>query len=225
MATSVFPDRWKVSYVTPIFKKGRRYNFEDYRGVAILSAILERFELLFYRGMYKDLKNLMSINQHGFMKNQSTITNLLEYASFVLNPIENGNQVDSIYTDFSKAFDRVRHQRLLNEMSVGIEPARCMWLGSYLSGRIEKIRIGDAVSKDIKVTSGVPQRSHLGPLWIIWFVKGISEIFDYVRVLFYAEDMKLFLPVSGFQNSLKIQSHLNKLSGVVRQQLIAPQRW
>jgi hypothetical protein len=53
----------------------------------------------------------------------------LEYASFVLNSIEDGIQVNYIYTDFSKAFDRVRHQLLLNEMSVGIEPARCMWLG------------------------------------------------------------------------------------------------
>jgi hypothetical protein len=52
MGTSVFPDRWKVSYVTPIFKKSRRNNVEDYRGVAILSAIPKRFELLVYRGMY-----------------------------------------------------------------------------------------------------------------------------------------------------------------------------
>jgi hypothetical protein len=163
--------------------------------------------------MYNDLKNLMSINQHGFIKNRSTITNLLEDVSFVLKSIEDGNQVDSIYTDFSKAFDCVmRHQLLLNEMSVGIEPARCMWLGSYLPGRIQKIRIGAAVSKDIKVTSGVPQGSHLGPLCFIWFVNRISEIFDYVRVLFYADDMKFFLPVSGFQDCLKIQSDLNKTS-------------
>jgi hypothetical protein len=99
---------------------------------------------------------------------------------------------------------------LLNEMCMGIEPARCMWLESYLSGRIQKIRIGDAVSKDIKVTSGVLQGSHLGPLWFIWFDNRISEIFDYVRVLFYADDMKLFLP--AFQDCLKIQSDLNKLS-------------
>jgi hypothetical protein len=37
LATSVFPNRWKDSYVTPIFKKGRRNNIEDYHGVAILS--------------------------------------------------------------------------------------------------------------------------------------------------------------------------------------------
>jgi hypothetical protein len=109
----------------------------------------------------------------------------------VLNSIEDGNQVDSIYMDFSKACDRVRQQLLLNEVSVGIKPARCIWLRSYLSGRFQKIRIGDAVSKDIKVTSSVSQGSHLGPLCFIWF--------DYV-------------PVSGFQDYLKIQSDLNKLS-------------
>jgi hypothetical protein len=155
--------------------------------------------------MYDDLKNLISVNQHGLMKNRSTVTNFLEYAFFVLNSIEAGWQVDSVYTDFSKAFDRVRHQLLLEEMSVGIEHARCLWLRSYLTGRIQRIRIGNAVSKYIRVTSGVPQGSYLGPLCFIWFVNRISVIFDYVR-------MKLFLSVRGFQDCMKIQSDLNKLS-------------
>jgi hypothetical protein len=72
-------------------------------------------------------------------------------------------------------------------MSVGIEPAKCIWLGSYLSGRIQKIRISDAVSKDIKVAWDVPEGSH--PLCFIGFVNTISEIFDYVCVLLYADDM------------------------------------
>jgi Reverse transcriptase (RNA-dependent DNA polymerase) len=120
--------------------------------------------------------------------------------------------VNSVYTNFLNAFDRVRHQLLLEEMSVGIEPARCLWLRSYLTGRIQRIRIGDAVSKDIRVTSGDPQGSHLGPLCFIWFVNRISVIFDYVRVLFYTDDMKLFLPVRGIKDCMKIQSDLNKLS-------------
>jgi hypothetical protein len=135
----------------------------------------------------------------------------MEYVSFVLNSIEEGWHVDSVYTDFSKAFDRVRHQLLLEDMCVGIEPARCSWLRSYLTGRTQRIRIGDAVSKDIRVTSDVPQGSHLGPLCFIWFVNRISVIFDCVRVLFYADDMKLFLPVRHFQDCMKIQSDLNNL--------------
>jgi hypothetical protein len=139
------------------------------------------------------------------------VTNLLEYGSFVLNSIEEGWQVDSVYKDFSKAFDRVRHQLLLEEMFVGIKPARCLWLRSYLTERIQRIRTGGAVSKDIRVTSGVPQGNHLGPLCFIWFVNRISMIFEYVRVLFYANHMKLFLTVKSFQNCIKIQSDPNKL--------------
>jgi hypothetical protein len=51
MATSDLPHRCKVSYVTPIFKKSRCNNVEDYRGVVILSAIPKPFELLVDRGM------------------------------------------------------------------------------------------------------------------------------------------------------------------------------
>jgi hypothetical protein len=116
--------------VTPISKVVRRNNVEDYRGVAILSAIPKRFELLVYRTMLQRLEDLISVIQQGFMKNQSTVTNLLEYASLVLISIEEGWQVDSVYTDFSKAFDQVRHQLLLEEMSVVIEPALCLWLRS-----------------------------------------------------------------------------------------------
>jgi hypothetical protein len=68
LLTFVFPNRGKLSYVTPIFKKRRRNNVEDYRGVSILSAIPKRFELLVYKTMYDDLKNLIYVNQHGLMK-------------------------------------------------------------------------------------------------------------------------------------------------------------
>jgi hypothetical protein len=53
-------------------------------------SIPKHFELLVYRTMYDDLKNLISVNQHGFMK----------YRSMVTNSIEEGWQVESVYTDF-----------------------------------------------------------------------------------------------------------------------------
>jgi hypothetical protein len=78
-------------------------------------------------------------------------------------------------------------------MSTDVEPSHCQWLGSYFSGRI-----CDCGSRDVLVTSGVPQGSYLEPLCFIWFMNEISRIFGHVRVLFYADDMKLFLPVRGF---------------------------
>jgi hypothetical protein len=109
LTTNVFPERWKVSYVTPIFKKGRHNKVEDFRGVAILSAIPKCFELLVYRGMYNDLYNLMSINQHDFIKNRSTITNLLEYASFVLIQLRTDIRLIRSIQTFQRLLVRSRH--------------------------------------------------------------------------------------------------------------------
>jgi hypothetical protein len=98
--------------------------------------------------------------------------------------------------------DKVRHRLLLDKMSTDVEPSRCQWLVSYFSGRIQRVRMGDCVSRDILVTSGVPQGRHLGPFCFIWFVNKISRTFRHVRVLFYADGMKLFLPVGGFRDCI-----------------------
>jgi hypothetical protein len=52
----------------------------------------------------------------------------------------------------------------------------------------------------------------LGQLCFIWFVNEISWIFGHMLVLFYADDMKLFLPVHGFRDCLTIQNDLNRLA-------------
>jgi hypothetical protein len=89
----------------------------NYRDIAILSTVGKLFELLVYRHMNEDLKGQLAYCQHGFIKGRSTVSNLLEYSSFVLKSNEDGCQAGSIYTDFSKAFDKVRHLLLLDKMS------------------------------------------------------------------------------------------------------------
>jgi hypothetical protein len=82
LAYCVFPDSWKLSFVTPFFKNGKRNDVSNYRGIAILSTVGKLFELLVY--MYEDLKSQLADCQHGFFKGRSTVSNLLEYSSFVL---------------------------------------------------------------------------------------------------------------------------------------------
>jgi hypothetical protein len=112
----------------------------------------------------------------------------------------------------SNAFGKVRHCLLFDKMSTDFEPSRCQWLGSYFSVRIQRVRMVECVSRDILVISGVPQGSYLGPLCFNWFLNETSRIFRHVRVLFYADDMKLFLPVRGFRDCLRIQEDLSRLA-------------
>jgi hypothetical protein len=96
------------------FKSGKRNDVSNYRGIAILSKVSKLFELLVNRYMYEDLKGQLADCQHGFVKGRWTVLNLLEYSPFILKSIEDGFQVDSIFTDFSKALDKMRHRLLLD---------------------------------------------------------------------------------------------------------------
>jgi Reverse transcriptase (RNA-dependent DNA polymerase) len=213
LKSGIFPENWKTSYIVPIFKNGARDQIENYRGIAILSAIPKLFEKLVFDKIYFNLKERISIHQHGFLKGRSAVSNLMLFTSFCLNKIENGCQVDVVYTDFSKAFDCLNHKILLGKLhAYGIMSRVHKWIKSYLNGRMQMIKIGDSISKPIQVWSGVPQGSHLGPLLFLLFINDIIETFENVRALLYADDMKLFSVVKNLDDCVRMQNDLSRLS-------------
>ena len=79
--------------------------------------------------------------------------------------LEKRQQVDVIYLDFSKAFDRVSHEKLLFKLEcLGIGGSLLAWFRSYLSGRRHRVVIDNESSDFLPVTCGVPQGSILGSL-------------------------------------------------------------
>ena len=60
--------------------------------------------------------NLFSTSQHGFISGKSGITQLLEFMEDITESIDNGKDVDIVYLDFSKAFDKVAHRRLIKKL-------------------------------------------------------------------------------------------------------------
>ena len=70
-----------------------------------------------------------------------------------------------IYTDFSKAFDKVSHSKLLSKLEAyGISRILLEWIKEFLIGREQRVVLGNVVSNWSLVNSGVPQGSFLGPL-------------------------------------------------------------
>jgi hypothetical protein len=137
--------------------------------------------------------------QHGFFKGRSTVTNLIEFTSYyVLNCMKNGVQVDAIYTDFSKAFDKVSHMLLLRKLAkLGFGGSFLAWIVSYFTGHEQFVKASGSKSRNFSVRSGVPQGSHLGPLLFILFINDVFSCFKSLRILLYADDLKIFFPVAG----------------------------
>lgn len=208
----VFPDRWKVSFITPIFKSGSRSDVANYRGVAILETIGKLLESIICGILTDHYRNYISRSQHGFISGRSVVTNLVEFTQSALETIEKGSQMDVIYTDFSKAFDRVNHIVLLSKLErIGVGGSLLRWIQSYLSNRQQRVKIQGVESKAFSVLSGVPQGSHLGPLLFLLFVNDIPSIFKTASCLMFADDLKIFSTVSNVRDSVQLQRDLDSL--------------
>jgi len=146
------------------------------------------------------------------MSGRSTTTNLLLYHDYINTALEQRTQVDTIYTDFSKAFDTVNHSILINKLSsYGVGGPLLSWLSSFITNRYQLIRFNNFVSRYIEVPSGVPQGSHLGPLLFNIFINDISIVLKYSKLLLYADDLKIFRRIGTAADAHCLQQDLDSL--------------
>jgi hypothetical protein len=121
------------------------------------------------------LRQHLGDQQHGFMVKKSTSMNLLSYSAQIHQSLENGMEVDCIYTDFTKAFDKISHQVIVEKLSkIGFGGNLLCWLQSFLSNRKYAVRFGNSSSFEFMGTSGVPAGTHGGPI-CFWFSLMISR--------------------------------------------------
>ena len=108
--------------------------------------------------------------QHGFREKRSCETQLIELVEELGRKLSHGHQVDLILLDFSKAFDKVTHLKLLFKLSsYGIKGKALKWISSFLGGRTQAVVLeagggggggGGECSSEVPVTSGVPQAQY-----------------------------------------------------------------
>jgi len=137
--------------------------------------------------------NLIGQHQHGFIKWQSTCTNLIECLSDWSLNMQSKCFTDVLYFDFKKAFGSVSHDKLLLKVvSYGISGDLYQWIATFLRNRTQAVQVDNILSSFINVTSGVPQGSVLGPtlFLFLWCV----HIFGDLNVMckLYADDQKLY---------------------------------
>ena len=212
--SGVVPRDWRDALVTPLFKKGNRSEPGNYRPVSltcILCKVLEKVlkkRLLEHLMQFKILKD----SQHGFMKGRSCLTNILDFLDDVYDKLDEGKAVDIIYLDFAKAFDKVPHSRLAAKLEAcGIGGRVLQWIKSWLEDRRQKVGIRGKYSDWVKVISGVPQGSVLGPLLFLIYINDIDEgILS--KISKFADDTKLWRDIGSEIDAKMLQEDLKRLS-------------
>ena len=120
--------------------------------------------------------NLFNPGQHGFRLGRSCLSQLIAHCDHITRLLESGQNVDVIYIDFAKAFDKVDYLVTKKKLKgMGISGKLGRWLHAFLTNRKQAVVVNGAKSMPADVKSGVPQGSVLGPLLFLVLIGDIDR--------------------------------------------------
>ena len=219
ISQGIFPEQLKIANVIPLYKSDDSMSFNNYRPVSVLCVLSKIFEKIMYNRVaaFLEIFKILHDNQYGFRKKSSTHVALLTFIDKVIEAIENGEYAIGVFLDFSKAFDTVDHQILLNKLDhYGIRGCALSWFKSYLSRRLQYVTYNGSQSSQQMIKCGVPQGSILGPLLFLIYINDLCIVCKSTEPVLFADDTNLF---SSGSNAISLQDGVNNNLAIIAEWL------
>ena len=193
-SSGIVPYDLKLANVVPVYKKGSQTCPSNYRPISLLSIFNKLLERLMYNRMINFLEknDIFYTKQFGFRSKHSTDHAILCIIDRIQKAIDNRSFSCGKFLDFSKAFDTVNHEILINKLEYyGFRGLVKQWFISYLSERRQIVTVNLEKSAECIVSCGIPPGSVLGPLLFLLYINDFSKSSNIFDFHLFADDANL----------------------------------
>ena len=192
--SAVWPEQYKIEYVTPISKTTLPQNEDDLRPISLTSFFSKCMEQFVVQWLLKYIGDKMDFRQYGGTRGNSVSHYLIEFVNFILHQQELGNTaVLACLVDFSKAFNRQDHNILITKLSdLGVPGWLLKLVIAFLENRKMKVKYKGKFSKLFPLPGGGPQGTLLGLFLFLVLINdaGFSQQVNNVRDLITRKKVK-----------------------------------
>ncbi|XP_071957019.1 uncharacterized protein [Antedon mediterranea] len=159
------PTQWKSAVTVPI-PKVHPPKIDKLRPISLTSAFAKVAEQFVCEWVVSDIQNKLDVRQYGNVKGASTSHYLVRLVHDMCAAAEEAHNIGTVVlTDFTKAFDRIEHNTLINKIiDIGVRRSIVPWICSFLSCREQCVKYNNSLSSAITLKAGVPQGTKLGPI-------------------------------------------------------------
>ena len=164
------------------------------RGNFCISHVVKVFERAVGKQLlgYLEENEKLTKQQHGFRAGMSCVSHLLQHRQWLTDGLLAGRDVDIIYIDFAKAFDKVDHKTLVKKLKKSkIGGELLLWLSCFLAERKQTVVVEGAHSRTAKVKSGVPHGTVLGPVLFLICLNDMEKKGQGSKISSIADDTRL----------------------------------
>ena len=168
LSTSTYPDKWKSAQVVPVPKTSQPTHCKVYRPISLLYRLGKLSEQVIVNKIKPRLDEIIDMNQYAYRTSLGTTDAMLHFVHTVTKSLDSLSTsfVQCAFLDFSKAFDCLQPQILLQKMHyLNFNNSLISLVSDFLTNRKQCVRFNSYFSTYLDICVGAPQGTKLGPIF------------------------------------------------------------